>query len=59
MFKKNPGKGFFFLYQCYDHVIRYNYLAGAIGLGAAGGGFGNNLIIRKKALDAAGANSEF
>lgn len=54
VFKKNPGKGFFFLYQCYDHVIRYNYLAGAIGLGAAGGGFGNNLIIRKKALDAAG-----
>jgi len=54
VFKKKPGNGFFFLYQCYDHVIRYNYLAGAIGLGAAGGGFGNNLIISRKALDAAG-----
>jgi cellulose synthase/poly-beta-1,6-N-acetylglucosamine synthase-like glycosyltransferase len=34
--------------------MRYYYLAGAIGLGAAGGAFGNNLIIRKKALDLAG-----
>jgi cellulose synthase/poly-beta-1,6-N-acetylglucosamine synthase-like glycosyltransferase len=54
VFKKKEGRGFFFLYQCYDHAVRYNYLAGAIGLGAAGGGFGNNLIISKKALDAAG-----
>jgi cellulose synthase/poly-beta-1,6-N-acetylglucosamine synthase-like glycosyltransferase len=54
VFKKKQGKGFFFLYQCYDHVVRYNYLAGAIGLGAAGGGFGNNLIISRKALEAAG-----
>ena len=54
VFKKKQGKGFFFLYQCYDHVIRYNYLAGAIGLGAAGGGFGNNLIISRKALDMVG-----
>ena len=35
VFKKKQGRGFFFLYQCYDHAIRYNYLAGAIGLGAA------------------------
>jgi cellulose synthase/poly-beta-1,6-N-acetylglucosamine synthase-like glycosyltransferase len=54
VFKKKQGKGFFSLYQCYDHAVRYNYLAGAIGLGAAGGGFGNNLIISRKALDAAG-----
>jgi cellulose synthase/poly-beta-1,6-N-acetylglucosamine synthase-like glycosyltransferase len=54
VFKKKQGKGFFFLYQCYDHAVRYNYLAGAIGLGAAGGGFGNNLIISRKALDDAG-----
>jgi cellulose synthase/poly-beta-1,6-N-acetylglucosamine synthase-like glycosyltransferase len=54
VFKKKEGKGFFSLYQCYDHAVRYNYLAGAIGLGAAGGGFGNNLIIRRQALDAAG-----
>jgi len=54
VFKKKQGKGFFFLYQCYDHAIRYNYLAGAAGLGAAGGGFGNNLIISRKALEKAG-----
>ena len=54
VFKKKQGDGFFYLYQCYDHAIRYNYLAGSIGLGAAGGGFGNNLIINKKALDEAG-----
>jgi cellulose synthase/poly-beta-1,6-N-acetylglucosamine synthase-like glycosyltransferase len=54
VFKKKQGGGFFFLYQCYDHAIRYYYLAGAIGLGAAGGGFGNNLIVSRAALDAAG-----
>jgi len=54
VFKKKQGRGFFQLYQCYDHAVRYNYLAGAIGLGAAGGGFGNNLILSRKALDAAG-----
>ena len=54
VFKKKPGKGFFFLYQCYDHAIRYNYLAGAVGLGAAAGGFGNNLMVRRAALEAAG-----
>jgi cellulose synthase/poly-beta-1,6-N-acetylglucosamine synthase-like glycosyltransferase len=54
VFKKKQGRGFFFLYQCYDHAIRYNYLAGAIGLGAAGGGFGNNLIVSRTALDSVG-----
>jgi cellulose synthase/poly-beta-1,6-N-acetylglucosamine synthase-like glycosyltransferase len=54
VFKKKQQEGFFFLYQCYDHAVRYNYLAGAIGLGAAGGGFGNNLIVSRTALDAAG-----
>ncbi|MDR2953112.1 MAG: glycosyltransferase [Treponema sp.] len=54
VFKKKEGKGFFSLYQCYDHVVRYDYLAGAIGLGAAGGAFGNNLIIRRKALESIG-----
>jgi len=54
VFKKKPKKGFFYLYQCYDHAIRYNYLAGAIGLGAAGGGFGNNLIVNRAALDSVG-----
>jgi cellulose synthase/poly-beta-1,6-N-acetylglucosamine synthase-like glycosyltransferase len=54
VFKKKQGKGFFHLYQCYDHAVRYIYLAGAIGLGAAGGGFGNNLIVKRKALEAVG-----
>ncbi|MCL2210214.1 MAG: glycosyltransferase [Treponema sp.] len=54
VFKKKQDRGFFQLYQCYDHAVRYNYLAGAIGLGAAGGGFGNNLIIDRKALDKVG-----
>jgi len=54
VFKKKLRNGFFFLYQCFDHVVRYNYLVGSTGLGAAGGGFGNNLIISRKALEAAG-----
>jgi cellulose synthase/poly-beta-1,6-N-acetylglucosamine synthase-like glycosyltransferase len=54
VFKKKQGRGFFYLYQCYDHAVRYNYLAGPIGLGAAGGGFGNNMIVSRAALDAAG-----
>ena len=48
------GKPFFRLYQCFEHGIRYIYLAGATGLGAAGGGFGNNLILRRACLDAVG-----
>ncbi len=51
---KKKGKGFLSIYQCYDHAVRYIYLAGAVGLGAAGGGFGNNMIVSRKALDAAG-----
>jgi cellulose synthase/poly-beta-1,6-N-acetylglucosamine synthase-like glycosyltransferase len=54
VFKKKQGKGFFFLYQCYDHAVRYGYLVGATGLGAAGGAFGNNLIIKRKALESVG-----
>jgi cellulose synthase/poly-beta-1,6-N-acetylglucosamine synthase-like glycosyltransferase len=52
----NTGKarGFFRLYQCFDHAVRYMYLAASTGLGAAGGGFGNNLILRRSALDAIG-----
>jgi cellulose synthase/poly-beta-1,6-N-acetylglucosamine synthase-like glycosyltransferase len=46
--------GFFSLYQCFDHAVRYMYLAASTGLGAAGGGFGNNLILRRTALDAIG-----
>jgi cellulose synthase/poly-beta-1,6-N-acetylglucosamine synthase-like glycosyltransferase len=52
--KRWSGNGFFHLYQCYEHGIRFVYLAGATGLGAAGGGFGNNLILRRTCLDAVG-----
>jgi cellulose synthase/poly-beta-1,6-N-acetylglucosamine synthase-like glycosyltransferase len=52
VFKKAGGRGFFSFYQCLDHAVRYLYLAGASGLGAAGGGFGNNLILRRESLDA-------
>ncbi|MDR2900643.1 MAG: glycosyltransferase [Treponema sp.] len=54
VFKQYSKKNFFHLYQCFDHIVRYIYLASSIGLGAAGGGFGNNMIMRKKALDAIG-----
>ena len=54
VFKKKQEKNFLGLYQCYDHAVRYIYLAAAAGLGAAGGGFGNNLIISRKALEKAG-----
>ncbi|GHV79795.1 hypothetical protein AGMMS49944_15860 [Spirochaetia bacterium] len=45
------GKRFFQVYQCFDHAIRYMYLAASTGIGAAGGGFGNNLILRRKTLE--------
>jgi cellulose synthase/poly-beta-1,6-N-acetylglucosamine synthase-like glycosyltransferase len=54
VFKESGGGGFFNLYQCFDHAVRYMYLAASTGLGAAGGGFGNNLILRREALDLIG-----
>ncbi|MDR1128088.1 MAG: glycosyltransferase [Treponema sp.] len=48
------GRIFFRQYQCFDHAVRYMYLAASTGLGAAGGGFGNNLIVRREALDRIG-----
>ena len=54
VFKRSEGEGFFHLYQCFEHAIRYMYLTGSTGIGAAGGGFGNNLILRRKCLDIIG-----
>lgn len=54
VFKRPGGEGFFYLYQAFDHAVRYMYLAASTGLGSAGGGFGNNLIVRKTTLDAIG-----
>ncbi|GHV29608.1 hypothetical protein AGMMS4952_15540 [Spirochaetia bacterium] len=50
----SKGKRFFQVYQCFDHAIRYMYLAASTGIGAAGGGFGNNLILRRETLDGIG-----
>ncbi|MFP4011383.1 MAG: glycosyltransferase [Spirochaetaceae bacterium] len=41
-------------YQSFDHVFRYFYTAGSAGIGNPTGGFGNNLAIRREALDAVG-----
>jgi cellulose synthase/poly-beta-1,6-N-acetylglucosamine synthase-like glycosyltransferase len=41
-------------YQSFDHVFRYSYTAGSAGIGNATGGFGNNLAVRREALDAVG-----
>jgi cellulose synthase/poly-beta-1,6-N-acetylglucosamine synthase-like glycosyltransferase len=51
VFKEYSKKNFFHLFQCFDHIIRYFYLAASVGLGAVGGGFGNNVIIRKQSID--------
>jgi cellulose synthase/poly-beta-1,6-N-acetylglucosamine synthase-like glycosyltransferase len=54
VYKRIEGPGFFRLFQAFDHAMRYMYLTGGAGLGVPCGGFGNNLIIRKTALDAIG-----
>jgi cellulose synthase/poly-beta-1,6-N-acetylglucosamine synthase-like glycosyltransferase len=51
---RTAGGNFFRQYQCFDHAVRYMYLAASTGLGAAGGGFGNNLIVRQTALNLIG-----
>lgn len=54
VFKKIPQHKFFYNFQAFDHAIRDMYMAASTGLGIAGGGFGNNIAVRKAALDAAG-----
>lgn len=41
-------------YQGFDQVFRYQYTAGAAGLGTPSGGYGNNLAVRRAALEDAG-----
>lgn len=41
-------------YQAFDHLFRYFYTAATAGLGMPSGGFGNNLAVRKRALEEAG-----
>jgi cellulose synthase/poly-beta-1,6-N-acetylglucosamine synthase-like glycosyltransferase len=54
VYKEAGSRGLLYDYQRFDHMVRGMYIAGAAGLGAAGGGFGNNIAVRKAALDAAG-----
>ena len=54
VFRQREGKGFFHRFQCFDHAIRYSYLSGCVGMGWPFGGFGNNLIINRHALDTLG-----
>ncbi|MFW5689584.1 MAG: glycosyltransferase [Spirochaetota bacterium] len=41
-------------FQSFDQTFRFQYTAGAAGLGAPSGGYGNNMAVRREALDAAG-----
>lgn len=41
-------------FHAFDHVFKYGYTAGCTGIGMPTGGFGNNLGIRKTALDEIG-----
>jgi cellulose synthase/poly-beta-1,6-N-acetylglucosamine synthase-like glycosyltransferase len=54
VYKETMPRGFLHDYQRFDHMVRGMYVAAAAGLGAAGGGFGNNIAVRKEALDAVG-----
>ena len=41
-------------FHAFDHIFKYAYTAGSIGIGLPTGGFGNNLSIRRAALDEVG-----
>ena len=49
-----PGSGIVKRYQTQDHLQRFFYTVGAVGLGSPSGGFGNNLAIRRSALEEIG-----
>ena len=42
------------IFHAFDHIFKYSYTAGCAGIGMPTGGFGNNLAVRKKALDEIG-----
>lgn len=48
------GKGFLEKFQQFDHLLRYHYTAASAGLGLPTGGFGNNLAVRRGALEEIG-----
>lgn len=54
VFKPVQGTRFIDFFQAFDHAVRYAYLVGTAGLGFPSGGFGNNLIVRRSALEKIG-----
>ncbi len=46
--------GFLRQYQSFDHLFRYYYTAGSAGFGNPTGGFGNNIAVRRAALESVG-----
>ncbi|MFQ3547791.1 MAG: glycosyltransferase, partial [Termitinemataceae bacterium] len=54
VFKKIPEPSFLYKCQSYDHIVRDVYMIASMGIGAASGGFGNNLAVKRAALEAAG-----
>lgn len=50
----SPGNSLRERYQTQDHLMRFFYTVGAVGLGSPAGGYGNNLAIRRTALEAVG-----
>lgn len=54
VFKAIDGNSFLADFQAFDHAVRFAYLAGAAALGSGSGAFGNNMAIRRTALDAIG-----
>ncbi|MDR2521158.1 MAG: glycosyltransferase [Spirochaetaceae bacterium] len=54
VFKKSDGGTFLARYQCIDHAVRCVYMVGTTGFGAGFCGFGNNMMLRRSALDEAG-----
>ena len=49
-----PGCSLRERYQTQDHLMRFFYTVGAVGLGNPSGGYGNNLAIRRTALEEIG-----
>jgi cellulose synthase/poly-beta-1,6-N-acetylglucosamine synthase-like glycosyltransferase len=54
VYKQSVKRGLLYDYQRFDHAVRGMYIAASTGAGVAGSGFGNNIAVRKKALDEAG-----
>ena len=46
--------GFVPRFHAFDHIFKYGYTAGSVGIGMPTGGFGNNLSIRREVLDEVG-----